>query len=1389
MDPNTLITSPDTPEFLAGGGEMGQRIRSYDWSKTSLGPVETWPQSLRTCIRIMLTSRQPIWIGWGKELIKFYNDPYKAIAGGKHPRALGHPASVVWRDIWKDIEPMLRQVMEQDQGTYVESQLLIMERNGYPEETYYTFSYTPIPGDDGKTAGMFCANTDDTDKIISERQLRSLTQLGKELADCRSTNEIYVTAIKTLNENQRDFPFACFRTIRDNKAILEHCTDNLKKSGIPDIVNLDEDNVLSATLRNAIQSKQPQVFHALNEIFTDAPSGSWEVPPDKMMVIPIYQTADEYCILSVGLNPYRLLDEKYKGFFSLVADQITTSFSEVHILEEERKRAEALAEIDRAKTTFFSNISHEFRTPLTLLLGPVEEVLNDPQSNEDQKRKMDVAYRNALRMQKLVNTLLDFARIEAGRSEGKFSKVDICRLTEDLASTFRSMIEKSGMKLIFDCSAVSGEVYVDVDMWEKIVLNLISNAFKYTNEGSITVKVAQEEDHIKFSVKDAGVGIPEDQHNKVFQRFHRVENVQGRSGEGTGIGLAMVRELVRLHHGEITLESKPGSGSEFTVSIPVGKNHISPDKIAAGDVSNYQSVYSDTYVLEALRWLPHEQEKLVEVISDFNLDTQHAFKKKGARPTILLADDNADMRDYVQRLLSGHFHVLTANDGEDAYRKLLMHLPELVISDVMMPKLDGFGLLTRIRSNTTLKNIPVIFLSARAGEEARVEGLDAGADDYLVKPFSAKELLARVETSLRISRTRLAAQKNVESLFKHAPVGITILRGIPLSFELVNDEVLKDWNKREEDVAGRPWFEVFPELKDKGMAEMLDSVMKNGQRFVAYESPFEFDAEGKKITKYFNYVVDPLWNENGKCDGVMTVGVDVTMSVLARKRIEDSESYFRNMADTVPAILWVTEKDGSCSYLNRRWYEITGQTQEEALGFGWLDATHPDDLQKTSFAFTNANEKRIPFNVNYRLRQLDGSYRWSNDSGLPRYNSDGEFEGFIGSVVDIHEQKIAEQEIRESEQQLNELANAMPQLVWVAKPSGEVIYYNDRVSEFAGARKLNGLWIWEGLVHPDHLEETNKVWKQAISTGTPYQTEHLIKMKDGNYRWFLSRALPLKNEEGKILKWFGTATDIHTAREYSAVLEEEVRKRTVELNELNQSLKHSNQELQQFAHVASHDLKEPLRKIKTFAGRLAKDPDNVLSESSKLYLNKVNSASDRMSAMVEGVLNYSVINVAQQNLQLIDLNDVVENIESDLELVISAKKAVIEYEHLPSIEGSYVLLYQMLYNLVNNSLKFSRKDVPPHIRISSQTFRDNIRTVQLKVEDNGIGFDPDYAETIFQSFSRLNSKDQFEGTGLGLSLCKRIAERHGGSIRAIGNPGVGSTFVITLPLHQARTSI
>ncbi len=1236
---------------------MGERIRQFNWGATSIGPVETWPQNLRTCIRIMLTSRQPIWIGWGKELLKFYNDPYQSIVGGKHPWALGRPASVVWKDIWREIGPMLKTVMEKDEGTYVESQLLIMERNGYAEETYYTFSYTAIPGDDGKPAGMICANTDDTDRIISERQLRTLSQLGKTLNDCKTDHEIIDKTITTLKDNPYDFPFALFYTINENDtlALVNHTELGDAISSVPHAINLQEKNEIAALIIDAAEQKQLQVFEGLRKKLGDMPQGAWNISPDAAIILPVIKSnaANPYGYLVVGINPFRLLTEEYKSFFSLVTDQVAKSFTKIHALEEERKRSEALAEIDKAKTKFFSNISHEFRTPLTLLLGPVSDILQDAETSEENKERLQVVYRNALRMQKLVNTLLDFSKIEAGRLDAKFAKTDICKITSGLASTFRAAIEKAGMQLKVDCETIDGDVYIDIDMWEKIVLNLISNAFKYSKKGTITVSIKRKQNQAIFSVSDEGIGIPADQLEKIFDRFHRVESIDGRSEEGTGIGLSLVRELVGLHKGSISVKSEPGIGSSFSVAIPVGSNHLDISSIVNYSAHVTPTNYTAAFVEESLKWLPDNLQAEDNVQSAENIEAE----KKHSKYTVLLADDNADMRTYVQRLLSKQFNVVTASNGEEAFAKIKAYEPDLVLTDVMMPVLNGFELLYKIRSNKLLTNIPVIFLSARAGEEAKVEGLEAGADDYMVKPFTARELLARVDGNIRIAKSRMAAEQNLQNIIMQTPVPMAILKGDDLTIEICNENAYTLTGRKPQEVTGKSFAEAFEELTETFLPA-LKQVYKTGNPFSATELPLQIFKNQAIETFYLNVVAEPLRNEIGKIAGIIVAGIDVTIQVNAIRALEKNQ------------------------------------------------------------------------------------------------------------------------------RELTRLANAMPQLVWIANADGEVIYYNDRVTEFSGSTKTNeGTWLWQGMIHSDDLKASVDAWQKAVQEGTVYQIEHRVKLKDGTYKWHLSRGVPQKNEDGKIIKWFGTSTDIQVSREYSNELEQQVLQRTFELQELNKILQQSNNDLQQFAHVASHDLKEPLRKIKTFSGRLLDDKASELSDRGKVFVEKMNSATDRMYAMIDGVLKYSTINAGDEQMEVINLNEIFRQILLDLEILINEKNATLFVAQMPVIEGAAVLIYQLFYNLINNALKFSGSERKPVISITSSVLQTNkLQVAEITVVDNGIGFENIHAEKIFDPFARLNSKDKYEGTGLGLSLCKKIVQRHGGTISAKSKKDEGAAFTVTLPL-------
>jgi PAS domain S-box-containing protein len=904
-----------SPGFLAGGGELGALIRAHDWAATPLGPPSTWPRSLQTATRIMLASSQPIWIGWGPDLLYFYNDPYRSIIGGKHPWALGRPTAEVWREIWGQIGPLLETAMQGGQGTYSEAELLIMERNGYPEETYYTFSYSPVPNDDGTVGGIICANTDDTQRVIGERQMALLRDLAADATHARTWQEACARSTAALAADARDIPFALIYMVDpEGDGLHLAAASGISAGHIAAPARLEPGETLPWPVETALRDHQTLLVPELSATLA-LPTGPWSAPPHQAAIVPIPPAGEtgRAGAMVVGLNPYRLFDKNYRSFLGLVAGQIAGAVANAQAYEEERRRAEALAEIDRAKTTFFSNVSHEFRTPLTLMLAPLEDALNDDGPNAllpAHRSRLETAHRNSLRLLKLVNSLLDFARIEAGRMEARYAPIDLAALTAELASNFDSAAERAGLKLVIDCRTLPSMVHVDGDMWEKIVLNLISNAIKFTFEGEINVTLRPTLDgqFAELIVRDTGVGVPPQELPRLFERFHRIEGQQSRSFEGSGIGLALVQELVKLHGGEIRAESTVGKGTRFIVRLRFGAAHLPPERIGANDPHSRGSGRAYAYVEEALRWLPEPEGAPEAMAEGAALDApgdraeDAALLPAAAHPAparILVAGDNADMRAYIARLLGPRWAVEAVSDGAAALDAIRRARPDLVLTDVMMPKLDGFGLLRTLRGDPQWRDLPVIVLSARAGEEARVEGLDAGADDYLTKPFSARELIARVNVNLGLARARRAATEE----------------------------------------------------------------------------------------------------------------------------LRESEARFRNMAEHAPVMMWMTDAEGSLVYLNQLWSAFTGQSPEEAMGYGAWMAIHPDDRAASREAFRAASARREPFHIESRLRRYDGAYRWALSTAAPRFagsGGDGAFLGYIGSVIDITERKEAEHILKRTNEVLEQ---------------------------------------------------------------------------------------------------------------------------------------------------------------------------------------------------------------------------------------------------------------------------------------------------------------------------------------------------------------------------------
>ncbi|HYO58260.1 ATP-binding protein [Archangium sp.] len=739
--------------MFTGPSEMHARVNAHDWASTPVGPVETWPQSLKALVRTLLSSRYPMELLWGPSLIQFYNDAYSKLIGDKHPAALGIDVRITMAEAWDTLGPMVQQVMATGVANWMPALRLLLERSGYREESYFSVSHAPAEDDAGRIVGMLGVCSEVTEQVLGERRLRLLRDLASRAGETRSVENICRDVVSALSGDPLDVPFALIYLRDPDGGRLALCGSvGLEEGGAasPATVDLEKDDSLWS-LKRAAEGETVLLEDVERRVALTG--GPWNDPVREALVMPIAASGKTapLGVLVAGLSPNRALDEGYRSFYELLAGQVSVALRNARAYEEERRRAESLAELDRAKTTFFSNISHEFRTPLTLMLGPVEDLLAGRAGPlpEAALSELYLLQRNEGLLLRLFNTLLDFSRLEAGRIEASYAPTDMSALSADLASSFRSAVERAGLKLTVDCPPLSQPVYLDRDLWEKIVLNLISNALKFTFKGEISVRTRERNGHAVLEVRDTGTGIPASELPHIFERFYRVRDARSRTHEGTGIGLALVRELVTLHGGTVHVDSTEDRGTTFTVELPFGATHLASERLRAPRTQESTSIGASRYVEEALRWSVEDAPQ-----GQAPRPATSPRAEDVTRARVLLADDNADMRDYIRRVLAPHFEVEAVANGQAALESALAHPPDLVLSDVMMPRLDGVGLLRALRAAPHTKDLPILLLSARAGEEATLEGLASGADDYLVKPFSARELLVRVKSNLELVRMR-----------------------------------------------------------------------------------------------------------------------------------------------------------------------------------------------------------------------------------------------------------------------------------------------------------------------------------------------------------------------------------------------------------------------------------------------------------------------------------------------------------------------------------------------------------------------------------------------------------------------------------------------------------
>ena len=703
-------------DCLAGGGEMGALMRSLDWSTTLLGPVSRWPQSLRTAVSILLASRFPMLIHWGPELVQFYNDGFRPILGDlKHPGALGQPAYPWWAEIWDVLTPMFERVLA-GEGTWYENQLILPNRNGYIEETYFTFSHSPIRDESGCVVGIFQAVTETTERVLDERRLRTLHDLGINTATAQVTQEACRIATETLSQNAADIPFALLYLLDESRRQAHLAgTAGLEPDtpASPRVIDLSaEDKPGSWPLARVARTGQTAQVDNLAAQFGALPGGPWPESPFVALVLPVAQPGVTLPtgLLVVGISPRRALNDTYRRFLSLVAGQIATAVANTRALEMERKRAEALAELDRAKSQFLANMSHELRTPLNGILGYAQILKKGKTITDQQKNGLNIIHQCGEHLLNLINDVLDISKIEARKMELYPKNFHFPEFLEAIAEICRIRAEQKGIELIYETlTPIPKAVRADEKRLRQVLINLLGNAVKFTEQGYITFKVGYHQEKFRFQVEDTGIGIAKEKLEEIFLPFQQVgEKI--RETEGTGLGLTISRELAELMGGELKVESTLGKGSVFWLDLD----------------------------------LPEVEWTDVAHISENNI-----IGFKGLKRKILVVDDKWANRSVLVNMLEPlGFEVLEATDGLDGLNKAHQFQPDIILLDLVMPVMDGFEATRRLRMMPELEGVVVIAISASVFDFDHQQSREVGCDGFLPKPVREADLLEKVRVHL-----------------------------------------------------------------------------------------------------------------------------------------------------------------------------------------------------------------------------------------------------------------------------------------------------------------------------------------------------------------------------------------------------------------------------------------------------------------------------------------------------------------------------------------------------------------------------------------------------------------------------------------------------------------
>jgi PAS domain S-box-containing protein len=721
----------------------------------------------------------------------------------------------------------------------------------------------------------------------------------------------------------------------------------------------------------------------------------------------------------------------------------------------------------------------------------------------------------------------------------------------------------------------------------------------------------------------------------------------------------------------------------------------------------------------------------------------------------------------------------------------------------------ALNILERLRRGERVDNCP-----------AQLRCKNGGVRDVLISSTALWEEGRFMHT--RTFTRDVTEQKRVEEYLRASEIRYrTLTEAIPqLVWNTAQDGRATYFNQRWLDYTGMSpeqsqgwgWMEaIHPDDRER-----IRSVWRTTVQEVDFSSEARFSQEfrlrhGQRMDyRWFLSVAVPLRGASGEIDQWIGAMADIHDQKTATEAIAASERFYRAIGESIEYGVWTADHEGRFTYASSSFLKLLGLTQQDYAESGWIQLLDPREAEPTLAAWNECVRTGSRWSWEHRYRGVDGQWHPILARGVPVTDDSGQVAAWVGIHLDISDQKRAEQEVLDREARFRTLTEAIPQMVWTANPRGSITFFNRRWNIYTGLPQATGaLWEWRELVHPDDGEQLRQDWQVAVAhEAREFSAEfRLRRAEDGAYRWMLANAISLRDSSDAIIEWVGSIADIDDQKRQAETLEQMVRERTTalldeveerkrmeqQLRAVAVELERSNKELEQFAYVASHDLQEPLRKIQAFGDRLRNRFRDSLPEAGQEYVERMHVSAARMRRLIDDLLTFSRVTTQARPFVRVDLEKLALEVVSDLDEYINQSGGKVEVGHLPTLDADPTQMRQLFQNLIANAIKFHRPQLAPLVVVQGErqearlpnTDSQLTPSCRLTVRDNGIGFDEKYLDRIFQVFQRLHGRDEYEGTGVGLAICCKIVERHGGTITAQSRVGEGTTFVVVLPLRQS----